>query len=502
MRQATARAPPRVRWWRDEAQDEDGQAPDRGWRLLAGLLQLPSVDAFDDYWLTKPYLRQMSAEERAASQADPRHWVHMLSLGQVRGLLRRTAPRPVRWLHDVDATRYVGGRRMALAEGDGEVDVPAAWKAFRKDGYSLRMVHPQQWHQPTYELCAHLQEFFGFPVGCSSYLTPAGSQGFPPHYDDVEIFVLQLEGRKRWRLYHRPDADTAPSPRVTTEFSQASLGEPFRELELLAGDVMYFPRGVVHQAVTDPREHSLHLTFSTYQRHTWHDLLALALADDSEAAAELVELAQQHGWLHTDLPRDILDTPSAGHPKAAWDRLGSALIPPRIPMRLTAKLQRDGVLGWGVDQLFKAFLANSLPPPAGRERSRDGPLTRSCTVRMQAKWCARLVDEGRSSTSASQWASGDVDPGAGESEGPQLVLYTNCANGRSLEGEGSPAFEVLPGLGSSVLALLAAGTGGVRVDTLPAFEASGGGEGEDDELQLDLLELIETLREHGVVLRT
>ena len=33
------------------------------------------------------------------------------------------------------------------------------------------------------------------------YLTPAGTQGFAPHYDDIEAFILQLEGKKHWRLY-------------------------------------------------------------------------------------------------------------------------------------------------------------------------------------------------------------------------------------------------------------------------------------------------------------
>ena len=33
------------------------------------------------------------------------------------------------------------------------------------------------------------------------YLTPAGSQGFSPHYDDIEAFVMQLEGKKKWKLY-------------------------------------------------------------------------------------------------------------------------------------------------------------------------------------------------------------------------------------------------------------------------------------------------------------
>ena len=62
----------------------------------------------------------------------------------------------------------------------------------------LRLTIAPRRYQASYELCACLQEHFGFPVGCSAYLTPASAQGFPPHYDDVEVFVLQLQGSKRW----------------------------------------------------------------------------------------------------------------------------------------------------------------------------------------------------------------------------------------------------------------------------------------------------------------
>ncbi|KAI6657455.1 hypothetical protein LOD99_201 [Oopsacas minuta] len=33
------------------------------------------------------------------------------------------------------------------------------------------------------------------------YLTPANSQGFAPHYDDIEAFILQIEGEKEWKLH-------------------------------------------------------------------------------------------------------------------------------------------------------------------------------------------------------------------------------------------------------------------------------------------------------------
>lgn len=44
-----------------------------------------------------------------------------------------------------------------------------------------------------------------------SYLTPPGTQGFAPHYDDIEAFVLQLEGKKHWKLYNqRSPAEVLP----------------------------------------------------------------------------------------------------------------------------------------------------------------------------------------------------------------------------------------------------------------------------------------------------
>ena len=68
-----------------------------------------------------------------------------------------------------------------------------------------------------------------------------------PHYDDVEVFVLQLEGSKSWKLYH----PVQNLPREHSgDFDRDELDEPFQELNLQPGDLMYLPRGVIHEART------------------------------------------------------------------------------------------------------------------------------------------------------------------------------------------------------------------------------------------------------------
>jgi lysine-specific demethylase/histidyl-hydroxylase NO66 len=54
----------------------------------------------------------------------------------------------------------------------------------------------------VHSLLSNLEHEFGCMVGSNAYLTPGGAlnQGFAPHYDDIEAFILQLEGYKHWRV--------------------------------------------------------------------------------------------------------------------------------------------------------------------------------------------------------------------------------------------------------------------------------------------------------------
>jgi len=105
--------------------------------------------------------------------------------------------------------------------------------------------------------CRGLEAALGVPVQANAYLTPAAAQGFAVHHDLHDVFVLQVAGRKRWRIY----APLVELPLRTQAWSPAlgDPGAPVQELVLAPGDTLYLPRGWPHEAATGEGE-SLHLT--------------------------------------------------------------------------------------------------------------------------------------------------------------------------------------------------------------------------------------------------
>jgi len=104
-----------------------------------------------------------------------------------------------------------------------------------------------------------------------------------PHCDDVEIFVMQLEGKKEWKLY-KPMVELSRD--YTQDLLQEQIGEPILEVTLEPGDMLYFPRGVIHQAKTVGDSHSTHISVSTYQQNTWGDFMNHAVTQAIEKGLE------------------------------------------------------------------------------------------------------------------------------------------------------------------------------------------------------------------------
>ena len=85
--------------------------------------------------------------------------------------------------------------------------------------------------------------------------------------------MLQVEGRKRWKVYRPFEDDELPRTSSRNYHPREIKGEPVIYEILEPGDMIYMPRGWIHQGEALPGEHSLHVTISTYQKNTWGDLL-------------------------------------------------------------------------------------------------------------------------------------------------------------------------------------------------------------------------------------
>ncbi|XP_011505561.1 PREDICTED: bifunctional lysine-specific demethylase and histidyl-hydroxylase NO66 [Ceratosolen solmsi marchali] len=160
------------------------------------------------------------------------------------------------------------------------------WDYFT-NGCSVRLLNPHTYIPKLHALNSILQEYFNSFVGANSYLTPPNSQGFAPHYDDIEAFVLQIEGKKRWRLY-KPRSSNEFLPRYSSSnLSEKDIGKPILDTIVNAGDLLYFPRGTIHQADTFGFDsHSLHITLSFYQKNSWGDFLEKLIPQALNSAIE------------------------------------------------------------------------------------------------------------------------------------------------------------------------------------------------------------------------
>ncbi len=220
------------------------------------------------------YQKRVSVVRRG----KPWYYQSLLSLDMLDQVLgtHRLSPRDLQIVRsDVDTTA------ADYTDGNGKVSPVRAAKLFA-DGATLIFNQLQRRVPSLANLCSALGTTFSSRMQTNIYLTPSGSQGFQPHWDTHDVFVLQVSGSKRWKIY-----DTKiPLPLRGQQFDpkQYSAGETSEEFELAAGDIAYIPRGLMHSA-SSQAESSLHITTGLIG-FTWADFLlqsvaAAALADVS-----------------------------------------------------------------------------------------------------------------------------------------------------------------------------------------------------------------------------
>ncbi|NXU57061.1 RIOX1 oxygenase, partial [Turnix velox] len=412
----------------------------RGAELFRWLVSPVSPEKFlGRHWERAPLL---------VRRGDPAYYAGLFSTADLDAALRSGR---VDFGTHLDVTSYSEGVRET--HNPSGRALPAVVWDFYQNGCSLRLLSPQTFSLPVWHLLSVLQEHFGSMVGANTYLTPPGTQGFAPHYDDIEAFVLQLEGKKRWRVYS-PRTDTEVLPQFSSaNLTQAELGEPMLETVLEPGDLLYFPRGFIHQGDCLPDAHSLHITVSSYQRNSWGDLLEKLLPAALQMALE--EDVEYRQGLPMDYLRymGVANSDSVDIRRTAFMEKVQGLI---------KKLVHYAPIDAAVDQRAKSFLHDCLPPvltPSEKAQSvygfparwqKGGPcdvdimITKDTQVRLLRHGVVRLCNEE-----------------AG------VMLYYTTENSRVYHQEEPKCIEIDPELTDSIEFLLSSYPKHVSVDSLP-----------------------------------
>ena len=131
-------------------------------------------------------------------------------------------------------------------------------------------------HRPELgAFCRSLERTLGHPAQVNAYYTPRAAQGLPVHHDTHDVFVLQVSGEKRWLVYE--PALELPLKQQKYSAEMGGPGDPVHDLVLRPGDMLYLPRGWLHEALTSDTD-SLHLTVGI-NVFTWLDAFRAALDD-------------------------------------------------------------------------------------------------------------------------------------------------------------------------------------------------------------------------------
>jgi ribosomal protein L16 Arg81 hydroxylase len=229
-----------------------------------------------DYWEQRPLILQRD---------DPGYYADLLTLADLDGILASmSVPESSVRLANRGTTTWLPD----LAQIEDGWATEAVYREYRQ-GATINIVHLHEHWPALGRLCRALTSEFTATVQTNIYLTPRRSQGLTPHYDNHDVFVAQIHGTKHWCLYDSP----VRLPLAEQRSGPASEhGAPLREFDMKPGDLLYLPRGTVHDATSND-EASLHLTIGVAPL-TWAGYLQIVLRDAATRDVRLREGIPRH----------------------------------------------------------------------------------------------------------------------------------------------------------------------------------------------------------------
>lgn len=155
-----------------------------------------------------------------------------------------------------------------------------ALPALKRPGWTLLVQGVDLHHDAVHAL---MNQFRFVPDGrlddlMISYATDGGGVG--PHYDSYDVFLLQAQGRRRWRIGRQKDKTLQPDVplKILANF------EPEQEFVLEPGDMLYLPLLHAHDGIAIGECMTYSIGFRSPSRGELARELLQRLAEDAEDA--------------------------------------------------------------------------------------------------------------------------------------------------------------------------------------------------------------------------
>jgi hypothetical protein len=283
------------------------------------------------------------------------------------------------------------------ASEEGHLDLPRLF-ALYDAGATLVLSQMNEVHPPLGRFCRGLERVFLHAVQCNVYLTPPGAQGFRAHYDTHDVLILQVQGEKLWRYWPTPPVPFANN-RTPWESQPLPPEEPRTQM-MRPGDVLYVPRGILHDAASQGTQSSLHLTIGLLGQ-SWGDALHAALnvmeRDDPTLRQLFPTWRLAEGGISDDLMREAAKRLAALSTVSVMELMSQKLLT-KLATEQMSMVSR-GLIAPTVSSTDRLYLSDTVhhfvvPRPDGTAELRwaGGNLTLTAE---EFGWIARL-DEGAS----------------------------------------------------------------------------------------------------------
>ena len=129
-----------------------------------------------------------------------------------------------------------------------------------RKGTAIHILAVEEFSEELTQICSRIGNEMQSEVGMTAHIGMHESKGFNLHWDSHDVLILQLYGKKRWKLYGL----TEKYPfRIGPSRKENISNEIVWEGDLEEGDVLYLPRGYWHD-VNAYEEPCMHISIGMF----------------------------------------------------------------------------------------------------------------------------------------------------------------------------------------------------------------------------------------------